>query len=113
MTTCLSHNHPLFQNYNTLFYGILEEDVRGNIYEANIKPFQRTNDGSGACKALMAHHAGKHKCIFVLRYANSYVKSIKWNGNTSFTLQNHADRCRADYVDIKKSAMHVPEQIPN
>ena len=49
----------------------------------------------------------------VLRYAKSYVNTRKWNRNTSFTLQNHVERCRAVYVDIETAAMHVPEQIPN
>ena len=43
----LSHNHPLFRNDNEQFYGILEEAVRGTVYEATIKPFQRRADGCG------------------------------------------------------------------
>ena len=50
MTTCLSNNHPLFQNDNTSFYGILEEAVRRNIYEATINPLQRTHDVHGDYK---------------------------------------------------------------
>ena len=47
MTTRLSHNHLLFQNDNTLFYGILEEDVCGIIYDTTIKTFHRMHDGHG------------------------------------------------------------------
>ena len=47
MTTCISNNHPLFQNENNLFYGILEEAVCRTIYEDNIKSFQRTHVGRG------------------------------------------------------------------
>ena len=45
--------------------------------------------------------------------AKFYVNSRKWSGNTSVTLQNHVERCRAVYVDIETAAMHVPEQISN
>ena len=85
----LSHNHPLLQNYNTSFYGILEESVCRTIYEATIKPFQRTYDGRGSYKALMAQHNYKDKWIVVFCDTGSYVNSRKWNGNTSFTFKNH------------------------
>ena len=113
MTTRLSHYHPLFLNYNTLFYGILEESVRGTINEATIKLFNRTHGRRGAYKALMAQNAGKDKWIFVLLYAKLYINSRKWNGNTNFTVQNHVERFCADYVDIETAAIHVPGQIPN
>ena len=112
MKTRLSNNHPLFQNDNTFFYGIFWEAVCGDIYDATIKPFQRTHDLLEDYKALMGQHAGKDKWIFVLRDENSYVNSRKWNRNTSFTLQNHVERCRSAYVDIETSVMHVPEKSP-
>ena len=43
----LPHNHLLFRNDNEQFYGVLEEAVRGTVYEATIKPFQRRADGCG------------------------------------------------------------------
>ena len=111
--TRLSHNYILLQNDITLFNGILEEAICGTIYETTIKTFQRTHDGCGDYKALMAQHAGKDKWIVVLRDTTLYVNSSKWNGNTSFTLQNHVERCRAAYVDIETAAMHVPGNTLN
>ena len=57
----LSHNHPLFRDDNGQFYGIFEEEVRGTVYEATIKPFQRLADGRGSYLALIAQHAGRDK----------------------------------------------------
>ena len=37
----LSHTHPLFIDDNEQLYGILEEAVRGTVYEATINHFQR------------------------------------------------------------------------
>ena len=34
----LSHTRPLFRYDNKKFYGILEEAVRGTVYEATISP---------------------------------------------------------------------------
>ena len=44
----LSKNHPIFRDDIKQLYGILEEAVRGTIYEATIKPFQRWADGHGS-----------------------------------------------------------------
>ena len=62
----LSHTHPLFRYDNKKFYGILEEAVRGTVYEATIKPFQRRADGRSSYLALIAQHAGRDKWIAIL-----------------------------------------------
>ena len=66
----LSHTHPLFRDDNKQFYGILEEAVRGTVYKATIKPFQRLVDGRGSYLALITQHAGRDKWIAILRTAN-------------------------------------------
>ena len=65
----LSHNHPLFRYDNEQFYGILEEEVRGTVYEATIKPFQRLTDGRGSYLPLIAQHSGRDKWIAILHTA--------------------------------------------
>ena len=81
------------------FYGILEEAVRGTAYEAKIKPFQRLADGRDSYLALIAQHAGRDKCIAIMRTTKEYVNSKKWDGTTTNTMQAHIERCRKSYVD--------------
>ena len=57
----LSHTRPLFRDDNKQFYGILEEAVRGTLYEATINPFQRLAYGCGSYLALIAQHSGRDK----------------------------------------------------
>ena len=85
----LFHTHPLFRYDNEQFYRILEEAVRGTVYEATIKPFQRLADGHGSYLALIAQHVGRYKWIAILRTAKEYVNNRKWDGTTTTTLQAH------------------------
>ena len=73
----ISHNNPLFRDDNEQFYGILEEAVRGTVFEVTIKPFQRRADGRGSYLALIAQHAGQDKWIAILRTAKKYVNNRK------------------------------------
>ena len=65
----LSHNHPLFRDDNGQFYGMLEEAVRGTVYEATIKPLLRLSDGRSSYLALIAQHARRDKWLAILRTA--------------------------------------------
>ena len=103
----LSHSHQIYCNDNTTFYGILEEAVRGTLYEASIKPFQLTRYGMSSYLALMAQHAGKYKWVVILRDVGSYVSERKCKGTTIHTLQIHVERCRAAYVEIEAASQHV------
>ena len=73
----ISHTHPLFRDDNGQFYGMLEEAVRGTVYEATIKPFQRRADGRGSYLSLIAQHEGRDKWIAILRTAKEYVNNRK------------------------------------
>ena len=108
----LSHTHPFFRDDNEQFYGILEEAVRGTVYEATIKPFQRLADGRGSYLALIAQHAGRDKWIAMLRTAKEYVNNSKWDGTTATTMQAHIERCHESYVDWETAYLHVPDQVP-
>ena len=85
----LSHNNPLFKDDNEQFYGILEEAVRGMVYEATIKPFQRRADGRGSYLALIAQHKGQDKWIAIMRTSKEHVNNRKWDGTTATTMQAH------------------------
>ena len=87
----LSHTHPLFRDDNEQFYGILEEALRGTVYEATIKPFQRLANGRGSYLALIAQHAGRDKWIAILCIAKDYANSKKWDGTTTIMMQAHIE----------------------
>ena len=108
----LSHNHPLFRDDNEQFYGILEEAVRGKLYEATINTFQRLADVRGSYLALIAQHAGRDKWISMMRTAKEYVNNRKWDRTTATTMQAHIKRCRESYFDWETASLHVPDQVP-
>ena len=86
---------------------------RGPTYEYSIKSFQRTGNGCGAYKYLIAQHAGRYKWVKILRDAITYVNERKRDGATIYLLQAHIGKCRECYVDIKNESEHVIEQVPN
>ena len=55
----ISLHHPFHKDKNKSLFDILDVALRGTIDEASIRPFQRTGNGCGAYKALIAKHAGK------------------------------------------------------
>ena len=110
---CLSLNHPLYRDDNKFFLAIFEVNLRGTTYEASINPFQSTDNGRGAYKALIDQNAGKDKWVKILRDAKTYVNEIKWDENTSYLLQAHIEKCRECHVDIENASEHVTEQVPN
>ena len=85
----------------------------GTTYKASIKSFQRTGNGRGDYKALIAQHAGKDNWVKILQDANIYVNERKWHGTTSYLLQAHIEKFRECYVDIENESEHVTEQVPN
>ena len=60
---CLSHTHPLYRDDNKSLFSVFEVALCGTTFEASIKPFQSTGEGSGAYEALISQHAGKEKLI--------------------------------------------------
>ena len=82
-------------------------------YAASIKPSNCKRNGRGAIEVFLAQHAGQDKLIKILQEAKTCVNTAKWSGLSNVTLQSHAERSRAYYVDIEVAIEHVPEQIPN
>ena len=111
--TRLSLSHPFYRDENKSFFVILEVSLCGTSYEASIKPFQKTGNGSGSYKSLIAQHAGKDKRVKILRGAKIYVNERKLDGTTSHLLQAHIEKCRECYLDIKNASEHVTKQVPN
>ena len=86
---------------------------RGPTYEYSIKSFQRTGNGCGAYKYLIAQHAGRYKWVKILRDAITYVNEMIRDGATIYLLQAHIVKYREFYVDIENESEHVTEQVPN
>ena len=85
----------------------------GTTYKASIKSFQRTGNGRGDYKALIAQHAGKDNWVKILQDAKIYVNERKLDGTTSYILQAHIEKFRECYVDIENASEHMTEQVPN
>ena len=78
---------------------MLEEEFRGTVYKATIKPFQSQEDGRGSYLALIAQHEGRDKWIAILHTAKEYVNNRKWDGTTANKIQAHIEQCCGSYVD--------------
>ena len=112
-TLHISLNHPLYRDDKKSFFTILEVPLRSTNYKASIKPFQRTNNGSGAYKALIAPHAGKYKWVKILPDAKTYVNERKWYVTTHYLPQSYIEKCRECYLDIENESEHVTEPVLN
>ena len=62
---------------------------------------------------MIDQHAGKDKWVKILWDAKTYLNERKWDGNTSYLLQEHIEKCRECYVDIENESEHVTKNLPN
>ena len=109
----LLHADARYGNNNEILYGYLEEATRGSIFAASIKSYERTRNGRGAWLALNTQHAGESKWRAILKEAEHYINVIKWDGNTSTSLEKHVNNLRRYYNDMETSAEHIAYQLPN
>ena len=109
----LSHTHPLYSNNNANVYRKLEETTRGSTCEASIKPFALAQNGRGVYQFLMNQHAGKDKWQATLSNTRESVQQRKWNWTTSYSLENHVNKCINCYVECETAAKYIPDQVPN
>lgn len=109
-----SFDHALYGSDNSKVYGFIEEAVRTSQYNASIKPYQRTKDGRGAYRALVAQHAGKDKWEKELRSQEDIVMNRTWKGNSSsFPLESYIQMHRQAYISMVQCSDHVEFQVPN
>ena len=109
-----SFDHALYGTDNAKVYGFIEEAVRTSQYNASIKPYQRTKDGRGAYRALVAQHAGKDKWEKELRNQEDIVMNRIWKGNSSsFPLESYIQMHRQAYISMVQCSDHVAFQVPN
>ena len=109
----LSHADARYRNENEILYGYLEEATRGSIFVASIKSYKRTRNGRGAWLALNTQHAGESKWRAILKEAEHYINIIKWDGNTSTSLEKHVNNLRRYNNNMETSAEHIADQLPD
>lgn len=108
-----SHDHALFQTDNAKVYFYVEEATRTTAIAASIKPYQRTKDGRGAWKALIAQYAGRDKWEAEIQRQEQLLHTRKWKGQSNFTLEGFVSQHRNAFVSMTACAEHVQYQLPN
>ena len=107
-----SHDHPTYPADNEAVYHKVEEATRNTKYASTIKPFQRRKDGRGAFISLIAQHAGEDKWLGMIKQNESVLHSVKWKGQSNFTLEKHCERHRHAYTQLVLASDKVPCQLP-
>ena len=49
----------------------------------------------------------------MLKLAVAYLKTTKWDGNTSISLERHMNNARKVYIDMESAAKHITFQLPD
>ncbi len=89
MIVRLSHTHPLFKSENGQVFDVIEAALRGTSISPSIAQFRKTRDGHTAYLALVSQHAGRDMWDKLQRKAEHKLQNVKWNGQTTITLQQH------------------------
>ena len=63
--------------------------------------------------AIKTQHAGQAVWEGIIKTSDDYIKTRKWNGLTSLTLESHIDGHRTAYVNLTEAAEHIDYQLPN
>jgi hypothetical protein len=109
-----SHNHPLYRDDNAVVYYKLEEATQGTSYAASIKSFQRAKNGRGAFDAIINQYAGDDKWESEIKAKEATIlHTIKWKGQSNYSLERHAAQHRNSYVSLVACTEHVNYQLPN
>jgi hypothetical protein len=109
-----SHNYPLYRDDNAAVYYKLKEAIRGMSYAASIKPFQRAKNGRGAFDAIINQYAGDVKWESEIKANKAAIlHTIKWKGQSNYSLERHAAQHWNSYVSLVACAEHVDYQLPN
>ena len=49
----------------------------------------------------------------MMKIAVTYVKTTKWYGKTSISLERHVNNARKAYIDMESAAKHITFQLPD
>ena len=105
----------LFPEDNSDVYYKLEEAMRGTLYMASIKPFQRAKQGREAWLAITGQYAGKDKWAAEIKQQEQLLHTRVWKGQSNFSLEKFITQHRNAFVSMQACAerIHSQYQLPN
>jgi hypothetical protein len=109
----LSHTHPLFKSDNGQVFDVIEAALRGTSISPSIAQFRKTRDGRAAYLALVSQHAGRDVWDKLQREAEHKLQNVKWNGQTTITLQQHMSMHRREWITLQDCSEYIPVEVPN
>ena len=113
MIARLSHTHPLFKSDNGQVFDVIEAALRGTSISPSIAQFRKTRDGRAAYLALVSQHAGRDVWDKLQREAEHKLQNVKWNGQTTITLQQHMSMHRREWITLQDCSEYIPVEVPN
>ena len=116
MIARLTFDHPLYRNDSSQVYTLLSQALQGTKYHATIARYKGVNgrqDGRSAYMALKSQHAGQAVWEAEIKSSDDFLKTRKWNGQSTISLEHHFDGHRNAYVNLTEAANHIAYQLPN
>ena len=113
MIARLSHGHPLFKSDNGQVFDVIESALRGTSISPSIAQFRKTRNGRAAYLALVSQHAGRDVWDKLQREAEHKLQNVKWNGQTTITLQQHMSMHRREWITLQDCSEYIPVEVPN
>lgn len=113
MIARLSHTHPLFKSDNGQVFDVIEAALRGTSISPSIAQFRKTRNGRDAYLALVSQHAGRDVWDKLQREAEHKLQNVKWNGQTTITLQQHMSMHRREWITLQDCSEYIPVEVPN
>ena len=113
LTARASHTDVNFQEDNSLVFAKLEEATWGTQYAASVKPFEKTNNGKAAYKAIMKHHFGEDKWSKKITKNDHLLHNLKWESNGNVTMERFISQHRHAYQQLLVASEYVTHQLPD
>ncbi len=113
MIARLLHTHPLFKSDNGQVFDVIEVALRGTSISPLIAQFCKTRDGHAAYLALVSQHAGRDVWDKLQRKAEHKLQNVKWNGQTTITLQQHMSMHHWEWITLQDCSKYIPVEVLN
>jgi hypothetical protein len=113
MIARLLHTHPLYKLDNGQVFDVIEAALRGTSISPSIAQFCKTHDGCAAYLALVSQHAGRDVWDKLQREAEHKLQNVKWNGQTTITLQQHMSMHCWKWITLQDCSEYIPVEVPN
>ena len=112
MVAFYSHDHPLYGEDDKAVYAVLEDATRGTRFHASVTMHSRGRNGRAAYHQLKSNHLSDDKWDSVIDKCKAQLLK-KWDGTGTYTLESHAEKTRAAYIDMEAASVHVTHQMPD